>query len=256
MWPRVRNRAHARRGTALETLIAAAGQTRFYRPWLLGAARCAEEWLRQGPVVSVRDVYEHRDAFRNGTAEPDLSVFRYPIQPAPPSVVLTTGFRAESNVHVMPNWRHLELRRVAGTAALAAPVEVLRCLAAEHRCELRYPVVAFTGPCHGLLSDSDRDLIWSSFGVPVYEQFLGVRNELLAEDCDAHGGLHVLPDRARFETERDELLITSLANLTYPVLRLASGLYGRTEESVCACGRSGLKLVDLKPMPWALAATA
>ena len=39
---------------------------------------------------------------------------------------------------------------------------------------------------------SDRKLFWGAFGVPVFEQYLGLRNELLAAECDAHCGLHVV----------------------------------------------------------------
>jgi hypothetical protein len=90
----------------------------------------------------------------------------------------------------------------------------------------------------------------------VYEQFLGARNEVLAEDCDAHEGLHVLEDRARFETSGDELVVSSLADLAWPVLRLALGLSGTLEEQTCACGRTGLKLRELVALPQTLAAIA
>jgi hypothetical protein len=240
----------------LETLIAAAGRTRFYKAWLAGGGRSAEDLLREAPVVGLGDVYEHRDAFRNGTVMPAPAAFRYPLQPAPRCVVLATGFRAAHDVCVLADVRQLDVRGLADSAALAAPVEVLRGLAAEHACEFRYPMVAFTGPCYGLLSDSDRQAIWSAFRVPVYEQFLGIRNELLAEECGAHDGLHVLEHRVWFDCEGEELLITSFANLAYPVLRLASGLCGRTQPSACACGRRGLKLINLRAMRWPLAATA
>jgi phenylacetate-CoA ligase len=119
-----------------------------------------------------------------------------------------------------------------------------------------YPITAFTGPCHGVLSESDRDLLWDAFGVPVYEQFLGLGNELLAQDCDVHEGLHIEDDCARFDACDYELTLTSLTNLAYPVLRLATGLRARIEQDVCACGRSGLKLYDLTALPQTLAAIA
>lgn len=217
---------------------------------------CNEKWLQDGPVVTVRDVCEHPEAFRNGTAAGGPAPFRCPLPEPPRSTVLAPGFHASAEIAVHANWRQADIPRLAATTLIAAPVELLRGLARLHHCEFRFPVVAFTGPCYGLLSESDRDAVWDAFGVPVYEQFLGMRNELLAEDCDVHDGLHILEERVRFDSRHGELLITSLANLAYPVLRLASGLYGRTEPSACECGRRGLKLVDLGTLRLPLAATA
>jgi len=36
-----------------------------------------------------------------------------------------------------------------------------------------------------------RDLLWNTFGVPVFEQYLGPNLELLAFECEAHDGLHL-----------------------------------------------------------------
>jgi hypothetical protein len=239
----------------LEALLAAAARTRFYRPWFTGRRRPAESWLRDAPTVTLRDVYRDREAFRNPLVAPHPAEFRYPLQSAPRCLVLTSGFRAGAQVTVVANWSELELRSIASTKAIAAPVGVWRQLA-QRPCELLYPITAFTGPCHGVLSETDRDLLWEAFGVPVYEQFLGIGNELLAQDCDVHEGLHIRDDCARFESRGSELTLTSLANLAYPVLRLAMGLRARIEPEVCACGRSGLKLYDFAELPRRLAAIA
>jgi hypothetical protein len=222
---------------------------------LTGKRRSAEAWLRDAPVVTLRDLYQHRDAFRNQLVSPAPADFRYPIQPGPRCVVLAAGFRANAQVTVIANWRDADLSCIAVTKAIAAPVAVLRRLA-ERRCELLYPLTAFTGPCHGVLSASDRDLLWDAFRVPVYEQFLGVGNELLAGDCDVHDGLHIRSGCARFDSHGYELTLTSMVNLAYPVIRLATGLRGRIEDQTCACGRSGRKLFDLAALPQPLAAIA
>ena len=60
-------------------------------------------------------------------------------------------------------------------------------------------MVAFTYQGQAGLSGDDRDLFWDSFGVPVFEQHLSPDNQLLAMECDAHAGLHVMGD---FETLR------------------------------------------------------
>ena len=64
---------------------------------------------------------------------------------------------------------------------------------------LRQPTVSkteivFTYGGEADLSDDDRDMFWEAFGVPVFEQYLGRGNELLAVECDAHTGLHLVGD--------------------------------------------------------------
>jgi hypothetical protein len=73
---------------------------------------------------------------------------------------------------------------------VAAPVDLLLRLGVPG-WEPFYPVVAFTGRKHGFLSDADRDEIWRIWGVPVYEQLLSDDYGLIAEECDAHEGLHL-----------------------------------------------------------------
>jgi phenylacetate-CoA ligase len=109
---------------------------------------------------------------------------------------------------------------------------------------LTHSLVAFVGPEFGALTSEDRDLLWTRFGVPVYEQLRGLGRELLASECDAHEGLHVREEDAIFE-EGDELLVTSLRNLSTPVLRLRTGLRASITTKLCGCGETGRRLIDL-----------
>ena len=43
-----------------------------------------------------------------------------------------------------------------------------------------------------LLSLSDRNLLWRVFELPVFEHIVSNSGELLAAECDAHDGLHVV----------------------------------------------------------------
>lgn len=56
-----------------------------------------------------------------------------------------------------------------------------------------FPPVVLTGDGFGELTESDRHLIWRRWGVPVYEQRLSPDGAVIAEECDAHDGLHVRP---------------------------------------------------------------
>ncbi len=62
------------------------------------------------------------------------------------------------------------------------------------------------------VTDAVRERLWSRFGVPLFEQILADDCTLLAAECEAHDGLHILAglDRA-----------------------MASGVI---DESPCGCG--------------------
>ena len=70
-----------------------------------------------------------------------------------------------------------------------------------------------------LISEEDRDFIWNTFGVPVFEYLLDADGRILARECEAHDGLHFdgLPEAWEAETI----------------------------EETCACGAPGARLKKL-----------
>jgi hypothetical protein len=93
------------------------------------------------------------------------------------------------------------LRKTCRARAIAGSLPVLRALAESVGAgslvlpPVEAAVVAFTGILHGELTELERDLFWRVFQVPVFEQFLAPDGHLLAMECDAHDGLHLLdPD--------------------------------------------------------------
>jgi phenylacetate-coenzyme A ligase PaaK-like adenylate-forming protein len=58
----------------------------------------------------------------------------------------------------------------------------------------KHSVVALVYDGQEGLTSADRELFWRSFGVPVFEELLGAGNELIAMECDAHDGLHLVGD--------------------------------------------------------------
>jgi hypothetical protein len=73
---------------------------------------------------------------------------------------------------------------------LAGTVHALLRLAAS----LRIPraVVAFSGARIGPLTSRDRDLLWTGFQVPIFEQWLLPDGSVMARECQAHDGLHLV----------------------------------------------------------------
>jgi hypothetical protein len=130
------------------------------------------------------------------------ATFIHPMDPTPRTAVLTPGFQESKLVRVYTKgWS-------AGTArfnpsSLAGSVEQLRHAIGQD-LHLRHAVIVFTYGGRAGFSDDDRDLFWDSFGVPIFEQRLGPGNKLLAMECDAHAGLHVISDFENIRLDRSK----------------------------------------------------
>ena len=104
--------------------------------------------------------------------------------------MLTAGFRPTKLARVFPQgWNERAARY--SPASIAGPLEqLLEVARAGWRVE--HSLVVFTFPGELGLSASDRESFWKAFEVPVFEQYLGPKSQLLATECDAHSGLHVV----------------------------------------------------------------
>jgi hypothetical protein len=56
------------------------------------------------------------------------------------------------------------------------------------------------------LTEADRDWLWDTFRVPIFEQIIGENGELLATECEAHNGMHI--ESARLPGDPRDLDIT------------------------------------------------
>jgi hypothetical protein len=233
-------KAKKSREQRLLELLAAARHTPLYRHWVPGKDEDFQFDLL--PHVEIGQYLENPKHFVNRRgAKPKGMEFRSPLSPAPRTAVIGSGFRAGVEYEVYEDAAKFDLRRMT-EQTVAAPVEVLRELAHTGR-ELSYPVVAFTGAQEGLLTATDRDVFWRAFRVPVYEQFRHVDGQVVAEECDAHEGMHLRTDEAIVELRGREVVVSSLVNLRCPVLRLATGLIGDILHAACGCGRTEPRLV-------------
>ena len=134
-----------------------------------------------------------------------LARFVHPVRPAPRTAILVPGFEETSTIRVFPGGWSRQAERFR-PASIAAPLQLLRKLAAAG-IALEHTLIALTYQGEPGLNADDRAFLWEDFGVPVYEQVLGRENQLLAAECDAHNGLHLVagsePEHvdARLETE-------------------------------------------------------
>lgn len=155
-----------------------------------------------------------RSFFRPKTG---LAPFVCPIQSSAKIAILTGGFEESRRVRVFAEgWGEAAAR--FRPDIVAGPLSELRKLARE-RVQIGQAIVVFTHAAENTLSASDRDWLWEMLGVPVFQQVLGPANELLAEECEAHGGLHVVAAMEGVETE----------------------------EVVCACGNTMQRVMKQTP---------
>ena len=129
------------------------------------------------------------------------SVFRYPMDPAPRTAVLAacfrpTRFQAKSTIRLFPQGWSEEVAAFAPAAVAATREELLGLAAGDRPPAFTHAVIVLESPGQ-MLSAGDRQRLWRAFRVPVFEQIIGPRGELLAAECEAHDGLHVeVPGRA------------------------------------------------------------
>jgi len=119
--------------------------------------------------------------------------FVHPMDPMPRTAILAPGFLETKLTRVFPTGWNEAADRFQPTS-IAGPPEQLRRLARDG-VRPQHSVVAFSyDGQESRLTAADRELFWKSFGVPVFEQLLSAGNELIAMECDAHDGLHLVGD--------------------------------------------------------------
>ena len=137
-------------------------------------------------------------------------------QPAPRCAILLPGFRSRSLVRVFPEGWNQEAAEFA-PQVIAATLPQLEALTGV--C-LTHAVIVFRRPLEPRLTDAERDRLWRAFHVPVFEQLIDERGNLLAGECEAHSGLHIESPK------------------------LAAG-DNEVDRSPCACGRSTPRLIAI-----------
>ncbi len=216
----------------------------------LASVNSVERTLKRLPAIDLDEFRGSLAAFESPEGfRPAPQSFQSPLEHAPKTAILMAGFEAASGIKVVTkNWG--KGLRQFGASALAAPIGVLHALAAAMeagREEIPGPshfIVIFTGGHEGGLGHEDRERFWRVFQVPVFEQRVGFDGRVVAYECEAHDGLHIMPQRAAFEeTTGSELLITSLTDLRYPTLRVGMRLWGSIQRDCCACGNAAARLV-------------
>lgn len=166
--------------------------------------------------------------------------FHCPLPQVPRTAVLCGGFRSNKSIRVFPAGFDDDVLQYQ-PELIAAPARVLRTLARQAQCgliqlpSLQYAIVVLTEMDGAFLVPDDRELFWDVFGVPVYEQLVGLRFETLAVECEAHQGLHVVHQDC-------------------PSKHIAATLKAQIVDTICGCGQAGQRLLpqltknEVKPL--------
>lgn len=156
--------------------------------------------------------------------------------------VAGTPFFSEVETFWPQRWDELESFR---PQILAGPATDLQRLAERvqlHTIDLTdvdHAIFVLTECGDKPLTDVLRVVLWQTFGVPVYELFVG-EGQLLASECEVHEGWHVEAPAA-FSVIGNELVIDTPGRH-----RLRSGLIGYFEDELCPCGRPGIRVMNLR----------
>ncbi len=270
----------AANGEKLGRVLAAALGAHYYRPWLTAAALNKAERivssdepsriLRRLPPLAPGVYLGRREQFRSSlfriSGAPEL---RHPLFERLRVAVLAPWFRPSRRVRTFLGSPDGALARFR-PHALAGPlerIEQLLMLAESGACHLpalTHAVIVLVHPDRPLLVEVQRARLWDAFQVPVYQLVVGFDGQLLAWECEAHDGLHVHQEHAIIESldgqEGRELLLTSLTDCAYPMLRLRTPWAGALSRELCGCGQPGerilteVKEIRARPAPPTLVA--
>ena len=98
-----------------------------------------------------------------------------------------------------------------------------------------------------VLEDNDRLLLERVFGCPVFNRYGCREVSVVASECDAHAGMHVMAEGLYLEIETPNgpakpgesgsILVTDLLNHAMPLIRYRIGDVGSWAPGECPCGR-------------------
>jgi hypothetical protein len=118
--------------------------------------------------------------------------FVYPAGQAPRTAVLRTDLRVTRPAKCFETGDDGVRERLARFEPCSLAGSFEKLLAAGRGLRLRNAVIVFTEASSPVLTEAQRDLLWRLFEVPVFEQVLAADGRLMATECEAHSGLHLV----------------------------------------------------------------
>ena len=181
-------------------------------------------------------------------AHPDASICEplvFPLPVAPSRIAIIGGRFSEAK-----NVRDFDVADMEGLAewkpeALVAPLQDALDLAWQTSFYLSSAIVVLTTVGGPPLDASGRDTLWKAFGVPIFEQLRSWPGAVIARECEAHAGLHIVDDSTILQRDPDGEILLTVLNSKRPVLKSRTGLMGEIVECECECGSGMPRLRNL-----------
>ena len=132
----------------------------------------------------------------------------YPVAPCPSIALFSSDFAAAPPVVRLESVDELPTARVV---TVAAPFSFCK-LSNAAAWMPEFPVIVLSTNVRGLMAQDDRDFIWDTFGVPVFEYLLDSEGRLVARECEAHEAT-IWPPKSRIFLELSLMRHVRAANL-------------------------------------------
>jgi hypothetical protein len=127
-------------------------------------------------------------------------MFTYPLPRTPRVALLHNGLNHGRSVRYFDDGAPDFIERLAQfrpESFAGSFDQLMRIARADILCTLDIRAIVVFAPAGStLLSAAERDELWRRFGAPVFEQQLNSDGELVATECEAHDGLHIMDARA------------------------------------------------------------
>jgi len=126
-----------------------------------------------------------------------LPALHYPLTPVPRVSVLGATLRHTPGVRCFPRWTCSQVmesrpQALAGSFEELATAAVLCAEGYMRLTDLEYPCLILTPESKPPLTEQQHHDLWVWFRVPVLEQIRSAHGELLAFECEAREGFHLV----------------------------------------------------------------
>jgi hypothetical protein len=195
--------------------------------------------------------------FRSRKNPPILLPF--PVSPTLRLAQLSPGPKfANVRPFILKRWSNLQIfapNVVVGSLSEVQTLADHAALGSFDASSVDHALVILTRYRSKPLNDMARVALWQSFGVPIFELYLGLDHSLLAAECEAHEGWHLASGVGFLTLETGELILDGAGNSG-----LRTGLRASLDREPCPCGRTSARILDIEQMgrldPCYLAASA
>ncbi len=169
----------------------------------------------------------------------------FPVSPSLRLAQLSPGARfADTEPFIPKRWSDLQ---VFGPNVVIGSLVELQRLANQVRLGLLdmssidRALVILTRFGSDPLSDLSRVELWQTYGVPIFELYLGLDQTLLASECEAHEGWHLAEGVTSTSLESGELVFEGAGNSG-----LRTGLHASIDRITCHCGRTTPRVLEIE----------